>query len=35
LVTWLGPLFGAGVFVSIVVGIFLGWRIMRDGPKSR
>jgi ubiquinone biosynthesis protein len=35
LITWLGPLFGAGVVVSILVGIYLGWRIMRDGPKSR
>jgi ubiquinone biosynthesis protein len=35
LLTWLGPLFGIGVVVSILVALFLGWRMFRDRPKSR
>jgi ubiquinone biosynthesis protein len=35
LVTWLGPLFGIGVAIAILVALFLGWRIVRDRPKSR
>ena len=35
LVTWLGPLFGIGVAVSILVAMLLAWRILRDRPKSR
>ena len=35
LLSWLGPLFGAGVVMSILVGVFLGWRIIRDSPKPR
>ena len=35
LVTWLGPLFGIGVIVSILSAIYLGLRILRDRPKSR
>jgi len=33
--TWLGPLFGIGVVVSILVALFLAWRMLRDRPKSR
>jgi ubiquinone biosynthesis protein len=35
LLTWLGPLFGIGVVVSILVALFLGWRMLRDRPRSR
>lgn len=29
LLSWMGPLFGLGVVVTILAGLFLGWRILR------
>lgn len=35
LLSWMGPLFGFGVFVTIVTGLLLGWRILRRGHRPR
>lgn len=31
LLSWMGPLFGVGVVVTILAGLLLGWRILRGG----
>ncbi len=35
MLTWMGPLFGFGVFVTILAGMLLGWRIVRGNRHPR
>jgi hypothetical protein len=35
ILSWIGPLFGIGVAVTILAGLLLGWRIVRGGHRPR
>ncbi len=35
MLSWMGPLFGFGVFVTILAGTLLGWRVLRGSRRPR